>query len=60
MQLGFWERTVMVGITLALIGCIVLYHLLTGRSRTRRAATPGDSAEGAGTSAKPSDTSKVA
>lgn len=60
MELGFWERIVGVGVILALIGSLVLYHLLTGRSKTRRAATPGDSAGTPGTSAKPSDKSKVA
>lgn len=60
MELGFWERIVGVGVILALIGCLVLYHFLMGRSKTRRAATPGDSAGTPGTSAKPSDKSKVA
>lgn len=64
MEIGFWERVVGLGFIVVLVGCIVVFHMLTGRSKARKAAagakeTPTAAGEPAAPSSHPPKGSKV-
>lgn len=47
MQIGFWERILGLGVIVFLVACIVVYHLLTDRSKARKAANSAKEAPAA-------------
>lgn len=62
MQIGFWERVVGFAFILLLIGCVLVYHVFTGRAARKAARASGGAptAPGEPTAPAGSKGSKVA
>ncbi len=63
MEIGFWERVLGFAFIAFLVGCIVVFHMLTGRSKARKATTDAKETPTAGgepASSQPPKGSKVA